>query len=140
MTPEQLRILFDGWWVVGAMFLGFVIKYIPPKFVLGLSKLSNDSIGWMNVAVYILTHVISGLVGTAHAQGDSLSVVGSGAVGAPGIVQAIPGILSILIGSFTTSAWARTGYETLLRPFLEGWLRRKKVPSPPKIPSTPQGG
>lgn len=108
MTPDQFKTLFDGNSIVIMFIVGLLVKYVPQ-----LAKVSNQAIGWLNVFGYILTRLFVPTAAHAAGLGD--------------VARAVPDIGSILIGSLTSAAWARTLYETLGRPFLERVLKLKKA-------------
>lgn len=103
MTPDALKQFVDVNATIIMFFVGVAIKYVP-----GLKKVSNDLIGWINVAGYI---VGTFLVGTAHA----------------GVKDAIPDAVSLLVCAGSSAGLAHVLYETLGRTLLERFLKLKKA-------------
>ena len=113
MTPDSLKVLFDGLAVAIMFVWGLVTKYFPP-----LARIPNTLIPWLNVVGYILAKLWGG---------DPSPTTGLTQAGFFGNIA--PDLLGVIIGGFTNSVWARQLYEGFGRGLLEqklGW--KKAVP------------
>jgi hypothetical protein len=109
VTPDVIKTFFDANAILIMFVWGIAHKYIP-----ALKNLPNVLIPWFNLAGYILTRVggaVAG-VGVAHAAGSPL--------------DAVPDVIGVLIGGFTSASWARLLYEGWGRAVLDRMLHPKK--------------
>ena len=108
MTPDQLKVLFDGSAIILMFFWGVLVKYVP-----WLAKLPNATIPWLNAIGYIVAKFA---IPAAHAGGLTADQ-GTAALG----------LGSVILGAFTNAVWARQLYEGFGRFLLEGIFKLKKA-------------
>lgn len=109
MTPEQIKSLFDGNAILIIFVWGLATKYVP-----FLAKVPNSTIPYVGVIGYILAK----LAGPQAAQAAGFNI---GAVA--------PDLVSVILGGFTSSIWARQLYEGFGRSLIEGIFHKKKAVS-----------
>lgn len=76
MTPDQVMGLIEPWMVAVMFVWGVVVKQWPK-----LKNIPNDTIGWMNVGIFVLAK-LAGVETANAATGDVASCIGCTAVGA----------------------------------------------------------
>jgi len=105
MTPEQLKLFFDVNGIFIVFVWGILVKYLP-----ALKKVPNSLIGWSGAIIYCLSKLLGPSV--AHAAGFDIGAVA-------------PDVAGVLIGGFTSCAWARGLFEGFGRPLLTYIFRKK---------------
>ena len=110
MTPEQLKSLFDGNAIMLIFAFGLIWKYVP-----ALKAWANWLLPYVGVVGYILTRLVGGAVGDAHAA----EAVADSVLVTTGTDKAIPNWLGVVIGGITSAVWARQLYEAFARALIE---------------------
>ncbi len=94
MTPDQIKLFFDGNAIIIMFVWGLLCKYVP-----WLAKVPNGTIPWVNAIGYILARLAGQLFAPAaeaatQQTADTVFTVGG-----------------VILGAFTSAVWARQLYE-----------------------------